>query len=91
MALQHAREMGADEREPPFFFCKPADAVVHPRNTALPYPSATSNLHFEVEQVVALAAGGASLSEQQAAACVFGYGVGVDLTRRDMQVCLTCA
>jgi len=80
----HAREMGSDpDREPPFFFTKPRDAVVT-RETA-PYPPATQNLHFEVELVLALGAGGADLSPEQAEACVFGCAMGIDLTRRDLQ------
>ena len=70
----HAREMGADERDPPFFFSKPADAVVLP-GADVPYPSATSDLHHEIELVVALGEGGS----------IFGFAVGVDLTRRDLQ------
>ena len=80
----HAREMGNDEREPPFFFMKPADAVVAAKGV-LPYPPATGDLHHEVELVVALGAGGANLAAADALALVWGYGVGLDLTRRDMQ------
>jgi fumarylpyruvate hydrolase len=80
----HAREMGNDEREPPFFFMKPADAVVATQGV-LPYPPATSDLHHEVEMVVALGAGGANVAPADALALVWGYGVGLDLTRRDMQ------
>ncbi|MCA1248600.1 fumarylacetoacetate hydrolase family protein [Massilia sp. MS-15] len=81
----HAREMGSDPaREPPFFFAKPADAVV-PASGRLPYPPATRELHHEVELVVALGAGGADIAPQDAAALVWGYGVGLDLTRRDLQ------
>ena len=80
----HAREMGADTRDPPFFFAKPADAVlVAP--TEVPYPPATSDLHHEIELVVALKSGGANLTPEQALDAVFGYAVGVDLTRRDLQ------
>lgn len=84
----HAREMGADDREPPFFFSKPADAVVNcpPGQTvALPYPSATQDLHYEVELVTALASGGRNLTPEQGLATVFGLSVGIDLTRRDLQ------
>jgi fumarylpyruvate hydrolase len=84
----HAREMGADDREPPFFFSKPADAVVNcpPSQTVtLPYPSATQDLHYEVELVAALADGGRNLTPEQGLAAVFGLGVGIDLTRRDLQ------
>ena len=81
----HAREMGNDPtREPPFFFMKPADAVV-PAEGVVPYPTLTSNLHHEVELVVALAQGGSRVAPEQALALVWGYGVGVDLTRRDLQ------
>ena len=81
----HAREMGSDpDREPPFFFTKPADAVV-PAEGALPYPPATQDLHHEIELVVALRSGGADIPADEALAKVWGYGVGIDLTRRDMQ------
>ncbi|MCC2971829.1 fumarylacetoacetate hydrolase family protein [Massilia sp. IC2-476] len=81
----HAREMGSDpNREPPFFFTKPADAVV-PASGAVPYPPATQDLHHEVELVVALGAGGANVDPADALALVWGYGVGLDLTRRDLQ------
>lgn len=70
----HAREMGASDREPPFFFMKPASAVL-PCGGTLPYPPQTSDLHHEIELVVALGEGGS----------IFGYGVGLDLTRRDLQ------
>ena len=80
----HAREMGADERDPPFFFAKPADAVA-PLKSEIAYPPATSDLHHEIELVVALKSGGANLTPDQALEAVFGYAVGVDLTRRDLQ------
>ncbi|MBL4720518.1 MAG: fumarylacetoacetate hydrolase family protein [Alphaproteobacteria bacterium] len=81
----HAREMGHDpDRDPPFFFTKPADAIVQ-NGSDTPYPSQTSNLHPEIEMVVALAKGGVNISLEDANECVFGYGVGLDLTRRDMQ------
>ena len=81
----HAREMGHDpDREPPFFFTKPADALV-PGGGTIPYPPATSDLHHEVELVVALGKGGADIPEAQALDHVFGYAVGIDLTRRDLQ------
>jgi len=80
----HRAEMGGDDREPPFFFSKPADAVVPPGRDA-PYPSATANLHHEVELVAALGAGGADVPVETALSLVFGYAVGVDLTRRDLQ------
>ena len=80
----HRREMGGDDREPPFFFSKPADAVVPP-GVATPYPSATQNLHHEIELVAAIGAGGADVSVEDALSLVWGYAVGVDLTRRDLQ------
>ena len=81
----HAREMGHDpDREPPFFFTKPADAVV-PGDVTVPYPPATNDLHHEVELVVALGKGGADIPEARALDHVFGYAVGIDLTRRDLQ------
>ena len=81
----HAREMGSDpNREPPFFFTKPADAVV-PASGAVPYPPSTDDLHHEIELVVALGAGGANIDPAQALDLVWGYGVGLDLTRRDLQ------
>ena len=80
----HAAEMGADTREPPFFFSKPADALV-PGGGDVDYPLATNNLQHEVELVVALGQGGANIPLDQALACVFGYAVGFDLTKRDLQ------
>lgn len=83
----HAREMGADpEREPPFFFTKPRDAAVSfSGHGDLPYPGATRDLHHEVELVVALSKGGRDITPDEAGALIYGYGVGVDLTRRDLQ------
>jgi len=81
----HAREMGMDpEREPPFFFSKPADAIV-PNGAPVPYPPRTGNLHHEIELVVAIGAGGRDIPLASALAHVFGYAVGNDLTRRDLQ------
>jgi fumarylpyruvate hydrolase len=81
----HAREMGHDpDREPPFFFTKPADALV-PGGGTIPYPPKTNDLHHEVELVVALGNGGANIPEAAALDHVFGYAVGIDLTRRDLQ------
>lgn len=81
----HAREMGNDPtREPPFFFMKPADTVVAAEGV-IPYPPQTDNFHHEIELVVALGAGGADVEPSDALALVWGYGVGVDLTRRDLQ------
>ncbi|MEZ5798593.1 MAG: fumarylacetoacetate hydrolase family protein [Paracoccaceae bacterium] len=82
---EHAREMGNDpDRELPFFFCKPADALVVSGST-LPFPPATANLHHEAELVVALSGGGAMLSETDAPGLIFGHAAGNDLTRRDLQ------
>ena len=81
----HAREMGADpSRKPPFFFMKPADAVV-PSGVRLRFPLMTRELHHEVELVVALGGGGVNLQPSDAAALIFGWSVGIDLTRRDLQ------
>jgi fumarylpyruvate hydrolase len=80
----HRREMGGDDRDPPFFFAKPADALVAPGADAA-YPQATSNLHHEIELVVALKGGGADVPVDRALDLIFGYAVGVDLTRRDLQ------
>jgi fumarylpyruvate hydrolase len=81
----HAREMGASvDKANPMFFTKPADAIVTD-GADVPYPSATSDLHHEVEMVVALGAGGSDLTVEQAGELVWGYGVGLDLTRRDLQ------
>lgn len=81
----HAREMGSDpDREPPFFFMKPADAVVANGST-IPYPPATGNLHHEIELVVAIGKGGSDIKASQAEDHVWGYAVGIDLTRRDLQ------
>lgn len=81
----HAREMGADPTRPaPFFFSKPADAVVA-TGAMLDFPSQTNDLHHEVELVVALGAGGANIALAAAPGLIFGYAVGIDLTRRDLQ------
>ena len=81
----HAREMGADPtRELPFFFCKPADALVADGAT-IPYQPQTKDLQHEVELVAAIAKGGANIAREAALGHVFGYGVGIDLTRRDLQ------
>jgi len=80
----HRVEMGGDDRDPPFFFAKPADALVPPgRNPA--YPSCTTNLHHEVELVVAIGSAGSNVPPTDALRLVYGYAVGVDLTRRDLQ------
>ena len=89
----HAREMGADpDREPPFYFTKPADAVFTVADGyaggpahEVPYPPQTENLHHEIELVVALSSGGSDIDAGSALDHVWGYGVGVDLTRRDLQ------
>jgi fumarylpyruvate hydrolase len=81
---EHSIEMGHDpDREPPFFFMKPADAVVPPG--ALPFPTGTQELHHEIELVVGLAEGGRDVPVEQALDHVFGYAVGLDMTRRDLQ------
>ena len=81
----HVREMGGDEKaNPPIFFTKPADAVVT-GGADIPYPSATQDLHHEIELVIALRSGGRDIAPADALACVFGYAAGVDLTRRDLQ------
>ena len=82
---EHAREMGGNpEREPPFFFSKPADALV-PGEATIPFPARTANLHHEIELTVAIGKGGANIPVAEALSHVFGYGVGNDLTRRDLQ------
>ncbi len=82
---EHAVEMGHDpDREPPFFFMKPAVAVV-PGGGSLPFPSATDDLHHEIELVVALRSGGTAIAAEGALEHVFGYAVGLDMTRRDLQ------
>jgi fumarylpyruvate hydrolase len=82
---EHAVEMGHDpDREPPFFFMKPAVAVV-PGGGSLPFPSATDDLHHEIELVVALRSGGTNIPMERALEHVFGYAVGLDMTRRDLQ------
>ncbi|HUZ14110.1 MAG TPA: fumarylacetoacetate hydrolase family protein [Caulobacteraceae bacterium] len=80
----HRREMGGDDRDPPFFFAKPADAVVGPGGD-IAYPAQTADLHHEMELVVALGGGGADVPAGAALGLVFGYAAGVDLTRRDLQ------
>jgi len=80
---EHTKEMGGDTKDPPFFFQKNADNVA--TDGKFPYPSSTSNVHFEVELVVALKSGGVSIKAADAMAHVFGYAVGIDMTRRDLQ------
>jgi fumarylpyruvate hydrolase len=82
---EHAREMGYDpDREPPFFFGKPADSL-QPDTAPVPFPSATTDFHHEVELVVALRRGGRDVPAADAQALIFGYGIGIDWTRRDLQ------
>lgn len=82
---EHAREMGHDpDREPPFFFMKPADALVE-NGATIPYPQLTRDLHHEIEMVVAIGRDGADIPVEKALDHVFGYGVGLDMTRRDLQ------
>jgi len=85
---EHAKEMGFSGREPPFFFLKPADALVLATDeepALLPYPSLTQDLHHEIELVVAIGQGGRDIAAADAAGHVFGYAVGLDMTRRDLQ------
>jgi fumarylpyruvate hydrolase len=83
--IEHIKEMGQDERAPPFFFAKPADAIVGDGAT-VPYPSLTKDMHHEVELVVALKSGGRNIPTDKANDTVYGYAVGIDLTRRDLQI-----
>ena len=81
----HAREMGKDpDREPPFFFTKPADAVID-NGATIPYPRESKNVHYEIELVVAIGREGVDIPVDKALDYVWGYGVGIDLTRRDLQ------
>lgn len=85
---EHAKEMGFTGREPPFFFMKPADAIVVAppgATTPLPYPSLTANLHHEIELVVAIGKGGKNIAAADALSHIYGYAVGLDMTRRDLQ------
>jgi fumarylpyruvate hydrolase len=82
---EHSREMGGDPtREAPFFFTKPADAVLTD-GADMPYPPATSDLHHEMELVVAIGRAGAEIAEAEAESYIFGYAAGLDMTRRDLQ------
>ena len=86
--VEHAQEMGFTGREPPFFFCKPTDAIVFvPEGGTgeVPYPPMTKNFHFEAELVVAIGKAGANIRKEDAQHHVFGYAVGLDMTRRDLQ------
>ncbi len=86
--VEHAKEMGFTGREPPFFFLKPADAaVVVPAGETgtMPYPSLTKDLHHEIELVVAIGKGGRNIKAADAKSHIYGYAVGLDMTRRDLQ------
>src|SRR4030081_402802 len=83
--LEHIREMGNDERAPPFFFAKHAD-MIEPAGATIPSPPLTNDLHHEVELIVALKSGGLNIPADKALNHVYGYGVGIDLTRRDLQL-----
>ena len=83
--LEHIREMGNDERAPPFFFAKHADMLV-PDGATIPYPPLTKDLHHEVELVVAMKSGGLNIPADKALDHIYGYAVGIDLTRRDLQI-----
>jgi fumarylpyruvate hydrolase len=83
--LEHIREMGNDERAPPFFFAKHADMLV-PDGATIPYPPLTKDLHHEVELIVAMKSGGLNIPAAKAHEHIYGYGVGIDLTRRDLQI-----
>ena len=81
----HAREMGYDpDREPPFFFQKNPDTIVQ-SGGKFPYPDRSENVHYEIELVAALSKGGKNISNVEALNCIFGYAVGLDMTRRDLQ------
>ena len=82
--LDHIKEMGNDERDPPFFFQKPTDAIV-PKGGKIPYPPLTKNFHHEVEYVLAIGHEAFEVAPEAASACVYGVAVGIDLTRRDLQ------
>ena len=82
---EHAKEMGFSEKEPPFFFTKPADAVVE-NNATIPYPPITSDLHHDIELVLAIGKDGANISADYAMDHIWGVGVGIDFTRRDQQI-----
>ncbi|MFT5115442.1 MAG: fumarylpyruvate hydrolase [Parasphingorhabdus sp.] len=86
----HAREMGFDpDRDPPFFFCKPADAILYcppGESVSMPFPSLTENLQHEIELVVAIGKQGSEISLENANQYIWGYGLGLDMTRRDLQI-----
>ena len=86
--VEHAKEMGFTGREPPFFFLKPADAIVvvnAGETGSMPYPTLTKDLHHEIELVVAIGTGGKSIKAADAHKHIYGYAVGLDMTRRDLQ------
>ena len=82
--IEHIRETGNDEREPPFFFQKPTDAIVA-SGGEFPYPPLSGNVHHEIEMVAAIGKGGKDIEEADALDHVYGYAVGIDMTRRDLQ------
>jgi fumarylpyruvate hydrolase len=82
--LAHRKEMGHDDRKPPFYFQKPADALLA-SGGEFSYPPQTENVHFEIELVVAIAKGGVDIPVENALDHVYGYGLGIDMTRRDLQ------
>jgi fumarylpyruvate hydrolase len=89
--IDHAKEMGFSEREAPFFFMKPADAVLpvpFGSTGEMPYPDETANLHHEIELVVAIGRGGRNIAQTDAVKHIWGYAVGLDMTRRDLQFAL---
>ena len=83
--LEHIREMGNDERAPPFFFAKHAD-MLEKDGATIPYPPLTKDMHHEVELIVAMKSGGLNIPAEKALDHVYGYAVGIDLTRRDLQI-----
>ena len=82
--LAHRKEMGHDDRKPPFYFQKPADALLESGGD-FPYPTLSENVHFEIELVVAIGKGGTDIAIENALDHVYGYGLGIDMTRRDLQ------
>jgi fumarylpyruvate hydrolase len=82
---EHVREMGGNERDPPFFFQKPRDAIVE-SGASVSYPQLTQDFQHEIELVLAIGKGGADISAEDAAEHVYGLAVGIDLTRRDVQI-----
>lgn len=82
---EHIREMGGDERQPPFLFQKPRDSIIE-HGTSVPYPTLTADFQYEIELVLAIGKGGTDVAVEDAARHVFGVAVGIDLTRRDLQI-----